>query len=139
MRVDGFPELDPHCPGVAMWLSHSAGITALDDPKLIPLTGAVTVGKGLGQKSAGDLVDVPVFTFTVPSVAPGDYLTYYSCPGSPTGWDSLFQGAQFTVLDPLPGTDMKAPAGHPPILWLELSGLALLALAALLILRRRSA
>jgi hypothetical protein len=139
VRVDGWPELDPHCPSAAMWLARDPGIGLLSDPRLMALQGTVTIEKGLGQASAGPLVDVPVFTFTAPSVAAGPYLLYYSCPGSTTGWDSLFEGAPFTVLAAMPGTDLPRTSADPQLVAavVTTTGILLVAGAAALLWRRR--
>jgi hypothetical protein len=141
VRVDGFPELNPSCLSVAMWLARDPGISAKNDPRLMSLSGTVTIEKGLGQASAGPLVDVPVFTFTVPSVAAGAYLLYYSCPGSPNGWDSLFEGAAFTVTPGVPGTGLPRPnrGPLPAAAWLGAFAVLLLTAGAVFIRRRPGA
>jgi LPXTG-motif cell wall-anchored protein len=124
-----------------MWLAKDPGISAKSDPRLISLSGTVTIEKGLGQSSLGPLVDVPIFTFTVPPVTAGAYLLYYSCPGSPNGWDSLFEGAAFTVTQGVPGTDLPRTNGAllPAAGWLGIFAVLLLTAGAVFIRRRMTA
>jgi hypothetical protein len=70
----------------------------------------------MGQASAGPLVDVPIYTFTVPDIGEGVYVSYYTCPGSTQGWDALFEGADFTVTSELAATDLAPPRTSWPAL-----------------------
>lgn len=100
VHVTGFPEATA-CPTVRMYVAPIGGITSFADLRLRRLTGTVTYGLGLGQSSTGPLVRVPLFRFTVPALEPALYTTYYTCSGSTSGWNALFEDASFRV-DPLP-------------------------------------
>jgi hypothetical protein len=91
VHVTGFPAVIQGCPTVRMYIASVAGITSLSDPRLHRLNGTVTYGLGLGEASAGPLVRVPLFRFAVPTLRPGLYATYWTCPGSTFGWAVLFE------------------------------------------------
>lgn len=134
VHVTGFPEATT-CPSVRMYIAPVSGITSFADPRLQRLTGTVTYGLGLGQASTGPLVRVPLFRFVVPALDPGGYKTYFTCVGTTTGWNALFEDVGFRV-DPLapgatlpptatPSTVIRSSDAIQPALWLLITLLAI--------------
>jgi hypothetical protein len=105
IHVTGFPAATS-CPSVRMYIARVAGITSFTDPRLHRLGGKVTYGLGLGGASAGPLVRVPLFRFTVPALQPGVYTTYFTCVGSTNGWNALFEDTEFRVEPLAPGATL---------------------------------
>jgi hypothetical protein len=134
VHVTGFPEATT-CPSVRMYIAPVAGITSFADPRLQRLTGTVTYGLGGGQASTGPLVRVPLFRFVVPALDPDEYKTYFTCVGTTTGWNALFEDVAFRV-DPLaPGATLpptttlsggiQSSDAIQPALWLLIALLAI--------------
>lgn len=67
-------------------------------------------GLGLGQASAGALVRVPLFQFSVPALEPGPYMTYFTCLGSSNGWSGLFEASSLRVNPMTPAVTMPPTA-----------------------------